>query len=133
MDKHKEYAHMAFGCKKQGQSVIFKIKYSSVEDDLFKKLKTITHWQDSFTTKKTTLNKFNTPVVVTYYWIVGSFHIDKKKTFRVITQYFLNERNLKIAQMNQMISHSNYGELLMIEEYETRQQDYDNMYSLDSF
>jgi len=159
MQTNPDYQSMNFGCKKHGQSIVFKIKYSTVEDELFKAIKQFTYWQDSYVTEGTKL-EYGKPVPTSYFIIVGSFHISNKKRFKALCDFYIDKRDYEIAynkykksqealemlELNQeyerylsyqddyVESQFDWGDYLTPPELKRRklQQDLDNLYSLDS-
>ena len=137
MNNEVTYKNMSFGCKKYGQTVLFQIKYSSVEDDLFDRVKKFTYWQDCFVTKGTKL-MYGKPVETNYWTIVGSYHISYHKRCKVLSKYFLNKRNfIKLSdEFEQSCREMDILDCVeSFERNETKQQQQkklDEMYSLDS-
>jgi len=137
MNNDVTYNNMQFGCKKHGQSVLFKITYSSVEDELFARIAKFTYWQDSFVSTGTKL-MYGNPVPTKYWTIVGSYHISYHKRFKVLSKFFLQKRNF-IKLSNEFEQTCRDMDILdcveHFEKNETKQQQQqklDEMYSLDS-
>ena len=82
------YKNIKFGLTFMGQTTIFKIRLSSFEDELYTKLKAITHWQDNIVTEYKDKK---------YFTIVGAFHSTNNYKFQLIKNISLNKRKLNQA------------------------------------
>lgn len=79
------FNQIKFGLTTIGQTTMFKLRFNSIEDELYNKLKAITYWQES----KTTNNKGKV-----YFTIIGAIHFSQLNKFKNIKDISLNKRNL---------------------------------------
>lgn len=115
MNKKQKYKSMNFGCITQGQSIQFKKRYSSVQDELYKKVSEFTYWIDSYTTVDAQGRN--------YFTIVGSFNERYKEKFNTLCEYYLKRRDFMIASNEFDISQSKMDLLDLIDEYQKSQME----------
>jgi hypothetical protein len=123
MQEEPNYKNIKFGTTVMGQTTIFKIRFNSVEDELYKKLKTITLWQETILTSTLKADKNGQRKQKNYFTIVGAFNTNNKGKFRIITQYHLNKRNFNIALKKHEESVSNMNIMELEEKYQKSQME----------
>lgn len=134
MHKEANFKNIKFGTTVLGHTTIFKIRFNSVEDELYKKLKTITHWQETILTSTLKADKYGQRKKKNYFTIVGAFNTNNKEKFRTITQYYLSKRNFNIALQKHEESISNMNIMELEEKYSANQFDWSEyLKPLDSF
>ena len=109
------FNQIKFGLTTIGQTTMFKLRFNSIENELYIKLKTITYWQECKTTS------VNGKI---YYTIIGAFHCSQLSKFKNIKDISINKRDLnKILEQRK--------ELLEIEESIETQKEYNERISQD--
>ena len=118
MYKNIRYGHMFIG-----QTTTFKLRFSSIEDTLYKSLKAFTDWQDSYITEFKGKSYFN---------IVGAFHESHNERFKLLKDIALNDRDIAAAKNKSAILGQHLEEL---EEHEQTKLilQYQAKFMLDSF
>lgn len=79
------FNQIKFGTTSIGQTTMFKLRFNSIESELFNKFKAITYWQEC---KTTSVNG------KTYYTIIGAFHSSQLNKFKNIKDISINKRDL---------------------------------------
>ncbi len=117
------YKNIRYGLTHMGQTTIFKLRFSNVEDELFTKIKAITHWQESIVTEYKGKK---------YFTIVGAFPASQNYKFQTLKDLALNKR-----KFNEVIAKAEIldNQLNEIDCYDSSQfvAEYQAKFMLDSF
>jgi hypothetical protein len=121
------FNQIKFGLTTIGQTTMFKLRFNSIESELYNKFRAITYWQEC---KTTSVNG------KTYYTIIGAFHSSQLSKFKNIKDISLNKRDLNkiLEQRKELLEIENSIEIQ--EEYNKRtvQEDwYEYLTPLDQF